>query len=39
MLTPSGRDTALKRWKRAWKIDLIQKTNPEWKDLTGSWHY
>jgi putative endonuclease len=33
------RETALKRWKRAWKIDLIEKTNPEWKDLTGSWHY
>ncbi|MCP5395846.1 MAG: GIY-YIG nuclease family protein [Sphingomonadaceae bacterium] len=23
----------LKRWRRAWKIELIEKTNPEWEDL------
>ncbi|MDO8594498.1 MAG: GIY-YIG nuclease family protein [bacterium] len=23
----------LKRWKRKWKIDLIEKKNPDWKDL------
>ncbi len=23
----------LKRWKRDWKIRLIEKNNPEWKDL------
>ena len=23
----------LKFWKRAWKIDLIEKTNPTWRDL------
>jgi putative endonuclease len=23
----------LKRWHRTWKIDLIQKHNPEWRDL------
>jgi putative endonuclease len=23
----------LKKWKRAWKIDLIEKTNPDWRDL------
>lgn len=27
------RETSLKRWKRDWKIDLINQTNPEWKDL------
>ena len=27
------RETSIKRWKRDWKIDLINKTNPEWKDL------
>jgi len=27
------RETSLKRWKRDWKIDLINKTNPEWRDL------
>jgi len=33
------RETSLKRWSRLWKIALIEKVNPEWKDLTGSWHY
>ena len=23
----------LKKWKRNWKIELIEKRNPEWKDL------
>ena len=23
----------LKKWNRKWKIDLIEKDNPEWKDL------
>ena len=28
-----GRERALKEWKRAWKIDLIEKDNPGWRDL------
>jgi putative endonuclease len=27
------RETQLKRWKRAWKEDLIKKFNPQLKDL------
>jgi putative endonuclease len=27
------RETRLKKWKRRWKLELIEKTNPEWKDL------
>ena len=27
------REKAIKEWKRAWKLDLIEKANPEWKDL------
>ena len=27
------REKSLKRWYRAWKIDLIQQFNPEWRDL------
>ncbi len=23
----------LKKWNRAWKIELIEKHNPEWRDL------
>ena len=27
------RETRLKKWKRAWKIALIEKDNPDWLDL------
>jgi putative endonuclease len=27
------RERQVKRWKREWKINLIEKNNPEWKDL------
>ncbi|NOZ64601.1 MAG: GIY-YIG nuclease family protein [Caldiserica bacterium] len=27
------REKCIKKWKRAWKIELIEKNNPEWKDL------
>ncbi len=27
------REKQLKRWKRTWKIDLIESVNPEWHDL------
>ncbi|RKY36392.1 MAG: GIY-YIG nuclease family protein, partial [Candidatus Omnitrophota bacterium] len=27
------REKCIKRWKRVWKIELIKRTNPEWKDL------
>ena len=27
------REKALKRWHRAWKIDLIEAANPGWRDL------
>ena len=27
------RETNIKRWNRAWKIAMIEKINPEWKDL------
>ena len=32
------RETNLKRWKRSWKIDLIEKHNPRWSDLLENWH-
>ena len=28
-----GREKQLKRWHRDWKINLIEKSNPEWKDI------
>ena len=27
------REKRLKKWKREWKIELIEKTNPNWEDL------
>ncbi len=27
------RETNIKRWKRDWKIALIETMNPEWKEL------
>ena len=26
-------ETQIKKWKRAWKVRLIQGMNPEWRDL------
>jgi putative endonuclease len=27
------REKQLKKWKRQWKIELIEKNNPNWRDL------
>ncbi|MBI4655513.1 MAG: GIY-YIG nuclease family protein [Elusimicrobia bacterium] len=27
------REKCIKKWKRIWKIELIEKANPLWKDL------
>jgi putative endonuclease len=27
------REKAIKEWRRAWKLDLIEADNPEWCDL------
>jgi len=31
--TAIARETSLKRWKREWKIALIERDNPTWKEL------
>lgn len=28
-----AREKQIKKWKRAWKIELVEKTNPAWRDL------
>ena len=30
------KEKQLKRWRRDWKIKLIEKSNPKWCDLYGS---
>ncbi len=32
-LSAISREKQLKKWNRRWKIELIEKMNPEWKDL------
>ncbi len=27
------RETRLKKWKRRWKLELIESENPDWRDL------
>jgi putative endonuclease len=29
------RERAVKEWRRRWKLELIEKRNPEWRDLFG----
>ena len=28
-----AREKALKKWRRAWKLRLIERENPDWRDL------
>ena len=28
----------MKKWKRKWKLDLIESENPEWNDLSEGWY-
>ena len=33
------REKNMKKWKRQWKIDLIEKDNPDWDDLSKDWKF
>ena len=33
------REKNMKKWKRQWKIDLLEKENTNWKDLSKDWTY
>ena len=35
MLAAITREKQLKKWNRAWKLELIEEKNPQWKDLWG----
>jgi putative endonuclease len=30
------REKKLKRWRRQWKLELINQFNPEWRDLSST---
>ena len=31
------REKRLKKWNRTWKVELIEKENPDWEDLSRQW--
>ncbi|WP_421764369.1 GIY-YIG nuclease family protein [Ekhidna sp.] len=33
-----SREKLIKKWKREWKVELIKKDNPDWKDLSIGWY-
>jgi putative endonuclease len=32
-LSAIAREKQFKKWKREWKLNLIEETNPDWRDL------
>jgi len=32
-----AREKMLKKWNRDWKIELIEKNNPEWRNLSDEY--
>ncbi|MDD7885882.1 GIY-YIG nuclease family protein [Flavivirga sp. 57AJ16] len=32
------RERQFKKWKRQWKINLIEEMNPSWSDLSANWN-
>ena len=37
ILEARAQERRLKRWRRAWKIALIEKINPDWRDMSEEW--
>ncbi len=35
ILEARAREAQLKKWRRAWKIALIEESNPGWRNLYG----
>jgi putative endonuclease len=33
MADPILREKRIKKWRRAWKLELIERHNPRWRDL------
>lgn len=38
LLAAAEREKRLKNWNRDWKINLIERENPTWQDLTDLLH-
>ena len=39
METAILREKRIKKWERAWKMDLIEADNPEWRDLAEDFRF
>ena len=37
IVTAIQREKSLKKYKRDWKINLIERDNPHWEDLSRAW--
>ena len=37
-ITASKRESQMKKWKRGWKLKLIEDMNPSWSDLSMNWN-
>ena len=33
MVSAITREKQIKKWNRAWKLELVEEKNPDWKDL------
>jgi putative endonuclease len=33
------REKQLKKWKRDWKVNLIEDMNPAWMDISLNWNF
>jgi putative endonuclease len=39
ILSAINREKQLEKWKRKWKLELIEKTNPGWNDIYPELFY
>jgi putative endonuclease len=39
MAVAIAREKQLKAWRRTWKLALIEKGNPLWRDLAEDWGF
>jgi putative endonuclease len=39
METAIRREKSIKRWQRQWKIELIERENPNWRDLAEDFGF
>ena len=37
-LKATKREKQMKKWKRQWKINLIEELDPSWSDLSLNWN-